>query len=38
MGFCGDKPTPRMERIFRVAADGPKVFGKVQRELVRIAA
>jgi Xaa-Pro aminopeptidase len=22
MGFCGDKPTPRMERIFRVAADG----------------
>jgi Xaa-Pro aminopeptidase len=22
MGFCGDKPTPKMERIFRVAADG----------------
>jgi len=22
MGFCGDTPTPKMERIFRVAADG----------------
>ncbi len=22
VGFCGDRPSPRMERIFRVAADG----------------